>query len=115
MYDELVDTCMTRAEILQMEIDAAQDRVEEQDDCDPTAQYHEDIVQKWIKFQRLQGLATRSEQLCGRERAVRQSARRYLPYDTESASLSRFAWVMELQGQIPVSPMWALLRLDDIL
>jgi hypothetical protein len=106
---------MARAETLQMEIDAAQDRVEEQDDCDATGEYHEDIVQKWIKFQLLQGLATRSEQLCGRERAARQSTRRHSPYDTESASLSRFAWVIEVQGQIPVSPMWALLRLDDIL
>jgi hypothetical protein len=41
---------MARAETLQMEIGAAQDRVEEQDDCDATGEYHEDIVQKWIKF-----------------------------------------------------------------
>jgi hypothetical protein len=55
MYDQLVDICIARAETLQLEIDDAQDRVQERDDCDTTGEHHEDIFSKMDEVAKFAG------------------------------------------------------------
>jgi hypothetical protein len=101
-------------QILETEIDEAQGRVEEQDDCDTTGEHHEEIVRKWKKLQTLQRLAQRTESLCKEERIRCTTQRTQSPYDTEPAIQSRYAWVFDLRGQTPVSPMRGVSQPADL-
>lgn len=114
-HDELISKCSTMAQSLRTDIDEAKDRVDDQDKCDTTGENHAEIVRKWKTLQSWERLAQRTKGLCDWERTRCTTNRTHSPYDTEPAARSRYAWALDLHGQIPVSPTRALSQLERLL
>jgi hypothetical protein len=111
-HDELIDSCNTIARKIIAEIDEAQVRIAAQDEADETGEYHEEIANKWTMLEVWHYRAKRAIVLCDWERLGRKANRTHSPYDTEPSTTSRYAYALNIEGKVNVSPMRVLWQLE---
>ncbi|KAH5573184.1 hypothetical protein HBI24_201410 [Parastagonospora nodorum] len=114
-HDELIAKCSYLAHDLQTRADRAEARIAKEDTRDVSGEHHASIVKKWIFLQGTNRMAQETENLCEWELRGRRPDRTHSPFDAELAMHSRYAWTLDMGGQIRVSPLRALLQLDKVL
>jgi hypothetical protein len=114
-HDELIYGCGVSARWLKTKIEEAKAHLTHQDKVEGTSEHHDTIMRKWRTLQTWLRIVQRTESLCEWERAVYTDIRTNSPFDTAPASRSRYAWALNIRGEIPVSPMRAVSQLERIL
>ena len=112
IHDTLISTLSSLSAQLLTEITLAEARINLDDELDRGGDLHSVIVKKWTLLQSWRDTAQRVSAWCDWERLERKTKRTGSPWDTQPAVESRYSWALEIKGQVPVSPLRALLELE---
>lgn len=112
IHDTLISTLSSLSAKLLTEITLAEARINLDDEVDRGGNLHSAIVKKWTLLQSWRDTAQRVSALCDWERLERKTNRTGSPWDTQPAVKSRYAWALGVKGEMPVSPLRALLVLE---
>lgn len=112
IHDTLISTLSSLSAQLLTEITLAEARIDLDDELDCCGDLHSVIFKTWTLLQSWRNTAQRVSALCDRERLERKTNRTGSPWDTQPAVESRYAWALGVSGEMPVSPLRALLVLE---
>jgi hypothetical protein len=114
-HDKLFARCSYLAHDLQTRADRAEARIAKEDTREVSGKHHPSIVKKWIFLQGLNRMAHETEILYDWELRGRRADRTHSPFDAELAMHSRYAWALDMGGQVRVSPLRVLVQLEKAL
>ena len=113
-YD-LFETCDSKAQDLVFAVTAAVKRVIKQDNRSARGADHVRIKEMYHMLNVCQEFAHEAQAFCRKMAKSNKGYGKTSPFDTQPASNSEYAWIPQVKGEVPVSPMRAMWQLQSFL